>query len=74
MNICTMTMRQKPQEEDSNAQQSPRKKVFSVSKLNSLKQKESCDPSSFNNPLKVKKQLGSLNKLSIPTAINIDFQ
>lgn len=69
-----MTMRQKPQDEDSTEQQSARKKIFSVCKLNSLKLKGSYDPPSVKNPLHMNKKFSSLNKISIPVVSNIDFQ
>lgn len=66
-------MRQKPQEEEPEGPELPRKKIYSVCKLNNLKIKEATEGSSFKNPLKVHKTLGGLNKFILPVSNPVDF-
>jgi hypothetical protein len=78
MNICTMTVQNKertlsPGHSDGH-ENFLRKKIFSVSKLNTLSIKPDNESSGFKNPFKMRSSsIKDLGKLSLPPAISFDY-
>lgn len=79
MNICTMTMRHKQKQredcDESSEEKLPRKKIFSVTKFNSLKLNREDSSSSIKKSILLNKYgpISSIKKFNMPLPINLNY-